>query len=403
MKRSATVNRRSFFRTGLAGLAGMAALPQRLPGQAAPAVSAPVKLPLRTLGRTGLRVTPVSMGVMNADNPALVRAALDAGIVHLDTAHGYQRGRNEEMVGQEIKGRRRDSFVVATKVPAAPMDRSTGLFGPETVAADLQAKLEISLRRLGLEYVDIFYLHNVWRREAVLFEPVLKVMQEIKKSGKARFLGVSTHRNEPETIRATAEAGIYDVVLTAYNFRQEHRAEVGQAIAAAARAGLGVVAMKTQAGVYWDREKSEPINMRAALKWALQNPDVHTAIPGFTTFDQMQEDLAVMADLALSEQEKRDLEHTPALQAGLYCQGCQACLPQCPHGLPIPDLMRSYMYAYGYRNLAAARDLLVELPLADSPCGDCGACRVRCRLGFDVGEKVRDIARLRSLPGEFLA
>jgi acyl-CoA synthetase (AMP-forming)/AMP-acid ligase II len=68
---------------------------------------------------------------MNADNPELVRAALDAGIVHFDTAHYYQRGRNEEMIGQMIKGRPRDSFVIATKVLGSPIDSKTGLYKPE--------------------------------------------------------------------------------------------------------------------------------------------------------------------------------------------------------------------------------------------------------------------------------
>ncbi len=56
------------------------------------------------------------MGVQQSDNPNLLRAALDAGIVHLDTGHIYSRGRNEEMIGGVIKGRPRDSFVIATKV-----------------------------------------------------------------------------------------------------------------------------------------------------------------------------------------------------------------------------------------------------------------------------------------------
>ena len=58
------------------------------------------------------------MGVMNSDNENLIRAALDSGIVHLDTAHVYMRGRNEEIIGGVIKDRPRDSYLIATKVPA---------------------------------------------------------------------------------------------------------------------------------------------------------------------------------------------------------------------------------------------------------------------------------------------
>src|SRR5208337_3160926 len=108
-----------------------------------------------------------------------------------------------------------------------------------------------------------------------------------KRDGKTRFVGVSTHKNEPEVVRAAVESKLYDVVLTSYNFRQDHHLEVQRAVGEAAAAGLGVVAMKTQAGVFWDKEKKDPIDARAALKWALRDPNIHTAIPGFSTFDQL--------------------------------------------------------------------------------------------------------------------
>ena len=219
------------------------------------------------------------MGVMNADNPNLVRAALDGGIFLLDTAHGYQEGRTEEMLGTVLKDRKRDSFVIATKVHLSTLDRRTGLFSKETRGEEIGEKLDISLKRLGLDHVDILHLHNQSARESVLYEPVLKALEKAKRDGKARFFGCSTHKNEPEVIRAAVEAKLYDVVLTSYNFRQDHHLEVQKAVGEAAQAGLGIVAMKTQAGVYWDKEKQSPINMKAALKWALRDPNVHTAIP----------------------------------------------------------------------------------------------------------------------------
>ena len=116
--------------------------------------------------------------------------------------------------------------------------------------------------------------------------------------------------NEPEVIRAAIASGAYNVVLTAYNFRQPHAAEVEKAIDEAAKAGLGIIAMKTQAGVFWDRERQHPINMKAALKWVLRNENVHTAVPGFTTFEQMEIDLSVMEDSTLTPAEELDLRKT---------------------------------------------------------------------------------------------
>ncbi len=354
----------------------------------------------RTLGRTGIEVPLVSMGVMNADNPNLVRAALDAGIVLLDTAHGYQDGRNEEMLGSVLAGRRRDAFVLCTKVFVSTLDRKTGLFGKGTRGEEIDEKLAISLKRLGLDHVDILYLHAQTAREGVLHEGILKALARVKQAGKARFIGVSTHKNEPEVLRAAVEGKLYDVVLTSYNVRQDHHLEVQTAIGEAAAAGLGIVAMKTQAGVYWDEEKTKPIDMRAALRWALRDPNVHTAIPGFTTFDQLQDDLAVLHAPELTPADSQALrEHK---LAGLYCQGCGDCLEPCPMGLPIPELMRSYMYSHAYRNRAAAQSLLLALDLPPSPCGDCDSCTVMCAKGFDVRRRIRDVIRLREVPRELL-
>ena len=390
---ASNLKRRSFLKWGAAGLAGVCVRPaagrEAAQSQASPASSS-AKFVYRTLGKTGLKLPVVSMGVMNADNPELVRAALDRGIVLLDTANGYQRGRNEAMIGEVIKGRRRDSFVIATKVPA------------ESSSEEYIRNFEVSLRRLGLEYVDILNVHDCSSKQAVMFEPVLNALGKIKKDGKARFVGVSTHSNESEVIRAVVEGKFHDVVLTAYNFRQRNREDIQKAIAEATTAGVGIFAMKTQAGRFWDKARQQPINMKAALKWVLNDRNVTTAIPGMTTFDQLDLDLSVMEDLELPEQEKNELQ-LEVSSAGLYCQQCGQCRPGCPQNLPLPSLMRSYMYAYGYRNLGAAYDLLQELDLPSNPCASCISCTVRCVQGFDVADRVKDIVRLKDVPADFFA
>lgn len=365
-----------------------------------PEAANPAPVQRRTLGRTGIQVPLVSMGVMNADNPNLVRAALDGGIVLLDTAHGYQDGRNEEMLGTVLAGRRRDSFILCTKVFVGTLDRKTGRFGAGTRGDEIGEKLDISLGRLGVDHVDVLYLHAQSLRDSVLDERVMKGLEKVRQAGKTRFIGVSTHKNEPEVLRAAVEGKLYDVVLTSYNFRQDHHLEVQKAIAEAAAAGLGIVAMKTQAGIYWDKEKTKPIDMRAALRWALRDANVHTAIPGFTTFDQLQDDLAVMRSPALTPADSEKLREQKL--AGLYCQGCEACLAPCLMHLPIPEIMRSYMYGYAYRNREAAQSLLLALDLPPAPCDDCDRCTVVCAKGFDVRERIRDIARLREVPRELI-
>jgi predicted aldo/keto reductase-like oxidoreductase len=397
------IGRRNFMKSTLAGFGGLFFLSAAEKG----AEEKPVdvrerggKRVYRTLGRTGLKLPVINMGVMNSDNPNLIRAALDSGILLLDTAHAYMQGRNEEVIGSVIKGRPRDSYLIGSKV-SLPQDRTSGSYIEGATEAEFLKKLDLSLKRLGIDHVDILYHHNVSRRDAAFYEPVLNAMAKAKQAGKFRFAGITTHTNEPEVIHAAVDTKFYDVILTAYNYQQKHVAEVRDAIARAAQAGMGVVGMKAIRGGF--RQTPSVRNAAAALKWVLQDPNVHTIVPGFTTFDQLETDLAVMEEIRLNEAEKRDLQKEASLP-GLYCQGCRECLGQCAAGLPIPELMRAYMYVYDYRNLEMARDLVVSLGLPSGVCGEgCSRCPVRCSVGFNVREKIRDIVRIRQIPPEFIA
>ena len=385
-----TMDRRNFIKSSVMG-ASLSLLSSPLTAfarQAGPSPGARGKIITRRLGKTGIDLPVVSMGVMRADNPALVRAALESGMKHLDTAHGYQKGNNESMLGDVLKDHPRDSFVISTKVP------------PDAKDAFL-ASLDLSLKRLQMEYVDILYVHGLTSGDDVLSASTLEALTAARESGKARHVGVSTHRNEPEVIRAAVRSGVYEVVLTSVNFKQDHYPEVKRAIAEAAAAGVGIIAMKTMAGAFHDKERTKPVNCRAALKWVLQDENVTTAIPGITTFDQLADNSGVNNDLALTEDEKSSLIPGKS-EGGLYCPGCPGCSDRCTRGLPVPEIMRAYMYTYGYGDARLAQDLLAGLRIDGNPCGECAECTVGCPRGFDLPVRVRDISRLTSVPAEFL-
>jgi predicted aldo/keto reductase-like oxidoreductase len=394
-----SINRRGFLRTGIAGAAGIAFSPAIIPHVAQVAEG---NIIYRTLGRTGLKVPIISFGVMRSDNPALCKAAYEKGIKLFDTANGYQNGNNETMLGNLFRDIPRDSFYLATKVKAAGMSRE-GIPSAETTAEDFLTKFSTSLTRLQMDYVDILYVHDISNPEYLEYKPILNAVKKLKKDGKVRFMGFSTHRNEAAVIDAAASKGDWDVILTSYNFQQAYRKELDAAIHKAAEAGIGIVAMKTLAGGgFMDKEKTKPINTTAALKWALLNPDIHTTIPGMTQFDQLDLNLKILADVTLTEQEKKDIQIAGA-QPGLFCSGCEECMPACPLKLSVPDLMRAYMYAYGYSNPSQAYALLDELGYGNDPCRNCSiTCSVKCSRGFNVKGKIADISRLVDVPTEFL-
>jgi len=360
------------------------------------------KLIKRKLGATGIELPIVSMGVMRADNVALIPAAMKTGIVHFDTAHGYQGGKNEEMLGEVFKDYPRNSFIVATKVPPEEVDNGTGLLKPGSTSKAFLEKLDLSLKRLKLDYVDILYVHGISTRDAALFPAMLEAVREAKNSGKAKHVGMSTHKNEPEVIQAAIDSGVYEVVLNAINFRQDNYQEMKSVIAKAADAGIGIIAMKTMAGGYLDKERKKPINCKAALKFVLQDEHVATAIPGITNFDQLAMNASVNEDASLTNEERADLAAGKDV-GGLYCPGCDRCVSNCAKALPLPEIMRAYMYTYGYRDITMAHSLLSSLDLPLHPCSDCGTCTVQCTKGFPVSERVMDITRLLDVPSEFLS
>jgi len=362
------------------------------------------KIEYRVLGRTGLKIPLISFGVMNSDNPDLLYRAFDLGLNHLDTAHGYLRGKSEEVIGKTVEERgNRDSLSIATKVYFA-RDRDTGVFTNESSARapapteeNFFKLLETSLQRLRTDYIDILYVHSCYSPAMATYEPIMKAMVKAKEQGKVRFLGTSTHRDEPAVIRATVDAGIYDVVLTAYNYLQDHKDAVGEAIAYAASKDVGVVAMKTQGGRRLQNEGVE-INHQAALKWVFANPHVCTAIPGMTTFEQMDSNYAVMSDLELSEGEKRELKLASLLPETYFCQSCRECVPTCPEGVEIPTLMRASMYAEAYGNSIQAEETIATVPEGRGlqVCVDCPSCQARCSRKLPIGDRVRALAAVRS-------
>lgn len=388
-----SLNRRNFLRISATAGAGALFLNPTESLASVKANETP-KIPTRKLGKTGLELPILSMGVMRADNPSVLRAAYNSGILHFDTAHGYQNGKNEEMVGSFLKGKPRDSFIVATKCKARyPFS--------ENFEKEYSEMMDTSLKRLQMDHVDIFYAHALDKVEEVKDPRLLAILTKFKEEGKTRFIGFSTHANKPEQIDAAIDAGVYDVILISYNFKLKQLKETEEAIARGVKAGIGFVAMKTMTGGTEDAEGKKKIDAGACLKWVWQNENFTTIIPGFSNYDELDECLASVANPKLNDKEK---EYIAALcnEELLYCVNCRKCVADCVEHLPIPDMMRAYMYNYGYKHPSLSKDTLMELSLSDKLCASCNSCSVTCTEGFDVKQKIASITRLVNVPDEFL-
>ncbi len=359
MRKESRVSRRDFLKAGPAALAMAAATPAWIP-------SRPLKeaaLEYRVLGRTGLRITTVSLGCMVTPEE-VIAAGVDRGVNWLDTANSYKNGQNEGEVGRVMKGRR-DKAYISTKLRAGTKQA-------------METQLATSLTRLQTDYVDNLMIHDVRTRAQVMNETNIEVLQAAKKAGKTRFMGFSTHNGMAETLTAAAEAGVYDVVLTSFNFSNANPALL-EAVARAHAAGIGVIAMKTQLGDFPNPQGGLTPH-QAALKWVLEQEHITCAVPGTRDFQQLDHNLAVMGQ-RLGYFEGRELERYAAATAGLLCTDCGQCVGMCPRGVDIRDVRRCAMYLEGYRDQALARESYRQVASNARPCLDCTECSVTCGAG----------------------
>lgn len=397
-------NRREFIKKSILGISGAALLPSNLKiGMAAESLNGDrPELPTRTLGKTGIKTPLISMGTSGATSAGFIRAGYEAGIKLFFSATYYGEGNNEKLVGEGLKGLPRDSFVVGTAVPPDGLDNRTGKFiNPFDPQAYIK-KAEESLKRFGIDYVDFFLFPFAGKREMVLNEGVLKALEQLKKQGKTRFVGIASHSDTEEALNAAADSGIYELAMIAYNYKTTDKESLNTSMERAIKAGLGIVAMKTTAGA--SRAKSgPPLNTDAALKWVLQNENIASIVSGMSSLEELKKNMAMIQNLKMSDQELKDLNLADLnTQSGLYCQQCKKCIPLCPHNLDIPTLMRSYMYAYGYKNTAQAWHTLAGVDISGRPCENCNECNIKCTAGFDIRKKILDISRLKDVPHDFV-
>jgi predicted aldo/keto reductase-like oxidoreductase len=397
-------NRRQFLKKSIIGLTGAALVPGTMNSYSSvsPSKTNAADLPARILGKTGIKTPLISFGTSGALDNGFIRSAYEAGITMFFSATYYGEGNNEKLVGEGLKGLPRDSFVVGTAVPSDVLDNRTGTFAKAFDSDAYIKKAEESLKRFGIDYVDFFLFPFAGKKETVLNEGVLKALDQLKKQGKTRFVGIASHSDTEEALNAASDSGVYDVAMISYNYKIKNIDSLNSAISNAAKAGIGIVAMKTTAGVY--RDKSGPqFNSDAILKWVLQNENISSIVSGMSSLEQLQKNLAMIKNLKLSDQELKDL-NLARLETdhGLYCQQCKQCIPQCPNHLDIPSIMRSYMYAYGYRNTQQAWYTLEDVDLSGKPCEKCETCKVNCLARFDVKNKIMDIGRLKDVPKDFI-
>jgi predicted aldo/keto reductase-like oxidoreductase len=255
--------------------------------------------------------------------------------------------------------------------------------------------VETSLRTLETDYVDVIQLHSLIRKDRAFMPETREALVKLKEQGKVRFFGVSTHANQVEVLNALVDDRdqFFDMALVGHNFKSSM--DLKEAIAKAAQAKIGIIAMKTQAGGYATDALGPISPHQAALKWVLQNRNITAAIPSMQDMAELRENLAVMG-LKYGTVDRLILKSYGVAIRPFYCHLCGKCEAACPKGVQISTINRCLMYAEGYENIELARSTYNEIPanVSAAACFDCAVCVARCINGLDIPEKMKRARRL---------
>lgn len=346
--------------------------------------SFPIKIQkYNPLGKTGLKVSDVSCGAISLFVPNVLRYAYDCGVNYFDTAEGYLRTKSETFIGQALKDVR-DKVVITTKhgySPRAKIKRE-----------DIIKRVDASLKRMQTDYVDIAMVHGVSDLSLLKNEEIQAAYAQLKKDGKIRFTGFSTH-NAKKTLKQALESDFGQVILLIYNHMEGK--EIEPLIEKVRQKGIGTVAMKVFAGGKHGNLKSlisqEVSYSQAAIRWVLSNSNIDCLIVTMSSYSHVEEYVAASskplnrADLEVIAEYQRQADRN-------YCRvSCNECLTACPNQVAINEVLRYNMYFEDYGMEKEAMRYYAELEKEKKPlnCANCsGNCESACPYGLRVKDKL---------------
>ncbi len=274
------MKRRDFLKTSAVTAAAIAAGP--LAAQTAEKEKPKVRR-YQEIGKTGLKMSDISYGTGGLPSSSMILRAIDRGINYFDTAPDY--GSAEEYIGGAMKKIQRDKIIIASKfcVPYSyPGHLSAGSKKPDYIKA-----VEGSLSRMKTDYLDFCFVHAIGEQskskneemKRLLNDELFSAVQDLKKTGKIRFLAVSSHGpdNMESLLLEAVQSGQYDMIMPSFNFLKFPR--IPNLLKEAKKRGVGIIAMKTLAGAKdMDFDSMGRAFEPAAFKWVLSHPEVNGLI-----------------------------------------------------------------------------------------------------------------------------
>jgi len=323
------------------------------------------QVPKRVLGKTGVEVPVLSLGIMyNAvDRQIVLKKAADWGVTFWDTASGYAGGNSELGIGKFIAKNqdiRKDLFIV------------TKASGAENVDG-IEKCLQESLKRMNTNYIDLYYGVHGLSDPANLTDELRKWAQDAKKRKLIKFFGFSTHSNMAKCLAGASKLDWIDAIMPSYNFRLMQDAEMQDAVEACSKANIGLIAMKVQGHkveTEGDKKladhfiKSGFTEGQAKVKIVLEDKRITTACLGMENLTNFTLNINAVLDRTTLTQADKDVfkEYALATCSG-YCAGCShICDLAMADKLYVNEVMRSLMYYNNYGLQDEARQTFAQIP-----------------------------------------
>jgi hypothetical protein len=359
-------------------------------GGAAPAPT----VPRRKLGATGQEIPILLMGCaqkFDEKYDKVLHRAFKDGVDYLDTALVYEDGQSHKTIAPFIKqvGDRKKLWITS---------KGPGEADPDKVKA-YEKELDTCLAQLQTDYLDLYFMHAV-DDPARLGPEFIKMGERMRKSGKVRYFGLSCHgKQEVEVMNAAAAAGGIDAIMFRYHFARYGDLALNKAIDACVKAGIGLIAMKTQDSVPKDQEsvvkfESKDFSLaQAKLKAVWADGRLAAAVSHMDNTTKLAENVAAArSPVQLSMNDFQQLQRLAAARAHYACQGCaQICEARVAGETKIADTLRFLMYHESYGETEKARRLFAALPEPARRLDgiDFAAAAQACPQGIDIAARMR--------------
>ena len=359
------------------------------------------------LGRTNLMISVIGLGHASGslsrqlgpflfdkwlmERGEVVNKLLDLGGNFTSTSTSYHN--TVELLGKALKNRRDEVYYA---------------IGTSGSGERMRAKFEKALKDLQTDVIDLVFSHGTGD------EAAFETMHKLKDEGKIRFVGMSCH--DPRLHEWAIKNDYLDWLHIPYNrlgMIKQGSADipgVERVIKLAKEKDVGVIVIKPMTGnfiPYWAKQTSEPEiqeimkklrdygpqNLyQAMIKWIIQNPDVTACAVGMDTVQQVIEDAEAVTSFEITAQQEELLELYAGVADKDYCRLCTTCVPHCPKGIPVPDILRFRMYYNNYGWGDYAKNLYKELPDYQkvTQCDDCGMCESHCQHQLKIMEKLQE-------------